>query len=338
MTAIEFSRYAHTFSAFEIEHLLFNQPDNKIDKVYKDLDDIIRVAKRAVDSETDASWLDIRKGITKLQANFNQTLIWFENPKILKNDLSEFFLENSIEYLVNTSGEYVAEKLLNRYIDNIELSNPFIEIGLIDLSKSELFKAQGEIDLIVNYNIEIQIPFLINTTISSTASSKTRAFISNSITDDNDSSVWNTKDYWWRGKFIISQEMKSISFKVPDITGIHGAEYKNSLLKLYRITSFDPFRKTNDLDQFSSILLKHINTYSKKVLDLNEIVIESKFGKKRNISLRDSKLVKKIIVIIPENIEQDKLRKMNKVKSKYEDEYDLSIQLKLAYGNSSYDN
>ncbi len=337
MAAIEFSRYAHLFAAFEIDHLVYSQPKNNIDKMYNDLSEVIKTAKRTIKNDNETNWVEIRDKVFKLGSNYRQALVWFENPDSLKKDISDYFLENSLEYLVNSSGEYVAERIFSRYLNSIDIHNPFIGIKELNFNSSELFKARGNIELILKYNIVIRIPFLVNTNFEATASSETRAFLSNSVNDNSINDIWKSKDYWWRGKFIISQEMKNIDYSVPDISGVHGALYSKPSLELYRVMSFDPFRKTNDLNQFSKVLLRHINIYSEKIQPLASINIENKSREQQVIDLKECNLTKNIIVIIPENTEEEKLIKMGNIVKKYQDDYDLVISLKRAYGDSDYD-
>lgn len=338
MTALEFSRYLNVFSALDIEHLVFNKPQNKINDIYSSLEEVVKLAKDNVSGKGAVDWEGLKEGFSQVNTNYKQVLLWLDNLDNLKEDVESFFLENGMKCLINNSGELLVEDIFRKYYEEIKISNPFISISdKYDFKGSRLFGEDGEIDLRLNYKIKVRIPLLIDYEMASSINSKTRAFISNQINQEMREDVWTNEDYWWRGKFIIAQEAQSFEYSVLNISGVHGVNHKENDFKIYRVLSFDPFRKTNTIKQFKKSLEKHLEIFTSKVASLDSIIIQNDREETQEIDVNNRIFNKILVVVIPENTEQEKRDEFNSFIKEKELEYDVKIQLKLDYGVSKYD-
>jgi hypothetical protein len=336
MTAIEFSRYANVFSAFEVDHMLVNKSNN-INKMYNDLHMLLENSQNYIDNGENKTWEEVRTGLKKAKLNYERIKEWFKYPDKLKRDISSFLFENSIDFIVSSSGKLIIENIFSNYFKPSQINNPFLEVSNFSLMDSNLFTEDGNITIRTNYTLKLTIPFILNKELQNSVTANTRAFLGNKIEKPNIHSVWLNKNYWWRGKYIISQEMELLSYSVPEISGVHGAELSNEYLKLYRVFSFDTFRKTNDLEQFEETVTRHLNTFMSKVTNINNISLEDKDGNVQKILLNKYVLEKEIIVVVPENITTDIKQNIEDLLHKYQDDNNIKLTLKLAYGNSQYD-
>jgi len=336
MTAIEFSRYANVFSAFEVDHMLINKSNN-INKMYNDLHMLLENSQNYINNGENKTWEEVRTGLKKAKLNYERIKEWFKYPDKLKRDISSFLFENSIDFIVSSSGKLIIENIFRNYFKPSQINNPFLEVSNLSLMDSKLFTEDGNITIRTNYTLKLTIPFILNKELQNSVTAKTRAFLGNEIEKPNINSVWLNKNYWWRGKYIISQEMELLSYSVPEISGVHGAELSNEYLKLYRVFSFDTFRKTNDLEQFEETITRHLNTFMNKFTNINNLSLEDKDGNVQKILLNKYFLEKEIIVVVPENITSDIKQNIEDLLHKYQDDNNINLTLKLAYGNSQYD-
>jgi hypothetical protein len=347
-----YMQYSVTQSALSLSHMSYileelNLVEHILDMPDLDLgillENVINASSQFIDSGTEFSLTNqLVNLISFSELNVNAG---FEDEELLEylgsnsEDVLEFVFYQTFQFILNQKSENFVSLAINKYLNKLNIRNPFISIAQVDLSDSKLFSKDYSIKISMDYSLVLDLPIFSRIEMPRTVYAETRAWLGNvkaSENEDSQESIWMSNDYWYRGKYIIAQEIKKESYEVVSVSGLHAANIDGEKLDVYRMFSYDCFRPSNTAHRFSRTLKEHGEAVIKKLDGLKTIELK-KGDLTDKVSLVEYDIAFNVRVVLPSNTTEETYDEFRYISHEIGDALGMQVTLIKGYGDSIRD-